>query len=144
MRLLVLVGTVLIAGCLRSQPPPSEATSDRGRQCFCGGWLLLLPPVEKVTGDDMHDPQAVNFRGWRGQRDVPLQTWRQQSAHDTAKECQAAQKALRWDSSRRLVSLIDNLPAGTVGEQLLDASAQEAAQLRDSRCVSTDMLSSKK
>ena len=49
-----------------------------------GGWLLMLPPVEKAP-----DPR-VGISGWRARTEAAIAEWEQYGAYDTASACEAA------------------------------------------------------
>ena len=66
-----------------------------------GGWLLMLPPWE-MKDSDGHAVVKVD-------QEAPISRWEQESAYDTARECQAGKASLKAErdvASAMLVAVI--------------------------------------
>jgi len=116
-----------------------------GAVILLGGWVLMLPPVEQASVGDLREPQELLFRGWRAQSGVPVATWKQEAAFDTAKECEAARASLGKKRTEVFLKAMPPTestdpggkePAGGFG----DLMASQAAQARDSRCVPAESV----
>jgi hypothetical protein len=72
-----------------------------------GGWLLMFPPRGEQD---------------RIRSDAPIVQWQQESAHDTAKECEAAKRAI------------------IVAARRAKASGWERLRDEDARCVPAESV----
>src|SRR5437773_4590732 len=63
-----------------------------GSVILLGGWLLMLPPVEKgAAGPGGIEDSRGNV--YRVLTEAPLTRWVQEAAYDTARECERAKEA---------------------------------------------------
>ncbi len=82
-----------------------------------GGWYLLIPPVVEERGEK------------HANRDAPLSSWRQHSAHATVKECETARRQWDDDFLKDSLDMYQRSPADT---------KVYLSVLIEARCIATD------
>jgi len=79
---------------------------------LAAGWLLLIPPIKKDSNNLFFEVDTTR----------PLSEWRQHSAFDTAKECEAKKEYLRTNYFEYAIRQKQSQETKSKGEQNKNAS----------------------
>ena len=110
-----------------------------------GGWLLMTPPFASKGPAWLDDPVNIvdaTFTGklWLLDTDKPVNQWDQDSAYDTAAQCEEA-KSHEWkDASDGLAKAVRDGPKDLKKNHMAQIKSLSAYTMNHARCVPADAV----